>query len=343
MVAHSLARSVRLYIPPKTPTFVCTMRICPILLLFSPVLLLAGCNPEPNPGPRIDLVGSTAPPLLSSNRLSTVPADTFTTRVYAEARDGGPVLTRLRIVVDYIPLRNPFEYPTPITNFNPKDGPKDLQFVYLDSVLAPGTRAIAFQFRAVTRSTSGSERWEFQVEDEENRSNKRGYQLTLRNIDSLLVFHRYTLRLQAPTNRGARSFASLSSGLALPAFSLGSRSAENRELIDLVYAPITGQRPGLASPNDPLLPLTGWATRRATELRRTTINPTDFAGIDTQAEIQAAFDNGVVFPSATRTGTLTQNQVVAFRTIDRKVGVMLVESFPTAPTAAIQMQVRVTK
>ncbi|HLK98331.1 MAG TPA: hypothetical protein VK364_11235, partial [Hymenobacter sp.] len=80
-----------------------------------------------------------------------------------------------------------------------------------------------------------------------------------------------------------------------------------------------------------------------TQLRSTTLNPTDFAAIDTQAELQAAFDNGVAFTPTSRTGALNQNQVVAFRTVENKVGVMLVESFPTAPTAAIQMQVRVTK
>jgi len=319
------------------------MRIRPFLLLFSAGVLLAGCNPEPNPGPRIDLVGSTSPALLSANRVSNVPADTFTTRVFAEARNTstGPVLTRLRIVVDYLPQRNPIAYPP--TNFDPETVPKDLQFVYLDSVLAPGTRAVAFQYRAVTRSTSGRERWEFRVEDEEGRTNKRGYQFTLRNNDSLLVYHRYSLRLQAPVNRGARSFVSLSSGLALPAFALGPRTAGNRNLIDLVYVPISGSRPGIASPNDPSLALTGWVTRRTTQLRNTTISAQDFSGLDTEAELRAAFTNGTPFPLGSRTGTLAQNQVLAFRTEEDKVGVILVENFPTAPTDAILMQVRVTK
>ena len=127
-------------------------------LLFS--VLLSGCNPEPNPGPRIDLVGSTSPAFLSSDRLSTTPADTFTTRLFAEARDtvNGPALTRLRITVDYTPTRNPYTYPT-TTAFDPALVPKDtLPLVYLDSVLAPANAPLRFSIpplRAALPAGSG--------------------------------------------------------------------------------------------------------------------------------------------------------------------------------------------
>ena len=314
-------------------------------LLFS--VLLSGCNPEPNPGPRIDLVGSTSPAFLSSDRLSTTPADTFTTRLFAEARDtvNGPALTRLRITVDYTPTRNPYTYPT-TTAFDPALVPKDtLPLVYLDSVLAPGKRAIAFQYTAVTRSTSGRERWTFQIEDAEGGSNKRSYQLTLRNPDSLLTYHRYTMRLQAPRTRKSRSFATLASGLMLPAFAVGSSPDQraNRDSVDLVYQSISGGQPGLAAPADPTVTLTGWLQKRATEFRRTTLDANAFGSADTAPELLAAFNVGIAFTPRTRTGSLSKGQVVAFRTASGKTGLILIEEFPTAPAAAIQAQVRITK
>lgn len=317
-----------------------------LLLLLFPVVL-AGCNPDPNPGPRIDLVGSTSPPFLSSSRLSSLPADTFTTRVFAEARDNenGPALTRLRITVDYTPNRNPYIYPTS-TAFDPALVPKENQpLVFLDSVLAPGQRSIAFQYRAVTRSTTGRERWTFQVEDVEGRTSQRAYQLTLRNTDSAQVFHRYPLRLQAPLARTSRSFVMLSSGIVLPAFAVGPSpsQAANRDSIDLVYQSITGGQPGLAAPADPTLTLTGWPRKRATEFRRTALNATDFGNTDTVPELLAAFAAGTAFTPSTRTGSLSKAQVVAFRTATGKTGLLLVEDFATAPATAILMQVRITK
>lgn len=326
------------------------MRLRLLPLLASP-LLLVGCNPEPNPGPRIDLVGSTTPAFLSADRSSTTPADTFTTRVFAQARDtlSGPALTRLRITVDYSPYRNPYIYPT-TTAFDPKLVPKETtSFVYLDSVLAPGKRAVAFQYTAVTRSTSGRETWTFQVEDTEGASNKRSYRLTLRNTDSLLTYHRYTLRLQAPRTRNSRSYLALSAGLALPAFALGASTAQNRDSIDVVYLPLGVGARGLAAPADPTVPLAAWSpgSKRATEFRRTAVGFTfnNFTEADTTPELLAAFNAGTAFAPSTRTGTLTKGQVVAFRTAGEKpkVGLLYIEDFPTAPQAAILLQVRITK
>jgi hypothetical protein len=317
-----------------------------LLLLFaSPLLLLAGCNPEPNPGPRIDLVGGTSPALLSASRTSTVPADTFSTRVFAESRDtvSGPPLTRLRITVDYVRNRNPYIYPVGIP-FDPDRVPTEkAPLVYLDSVLAPGKRAIAFQYSAVARSTSGKETWTFQVEDTEGASNKRSYVLTLRNPDSLLTYHRYTLRLQAPLTRKSRSYLALSAGLALPAFALGPTTAANRDSIDVVYLPLAGGARALAAPADPALTLRSWATRRRTEFRTTTLNEAGFTAADSPAELLAAFTAGTVLTTPTNTGVLTKGQVIAFRTASNKTGLLYIDDFPTAPQLAVQLRVRITK
>ena len=153
------------------------------------------------------------------------------------------------------------------------------------------------------------------------------------------------MRLQAPRTRKSRSFATLASGLMLPAFAVGSSPDQraNRDSVDLVYQSISGGQPGLAAPADPTVTLTGWLQKRATEFRRTTLDANAFGSADTAPELLAAFNVGIAFTPRTRTGSLSKGQVVAFRTASGKTGLILIEEFPTAPAAAIQAQVRITK
>lgn len=312
------------------------MRFSPILLL---LFALAACNPDPKPGPRLDLVGSTR--FLSADRASTTPADTFTTRFYAEMRGRDAAsLKALRVRVRYTPTRNPIDYPTPYDADRAPQDPGPL--TYLDSLLPAGQREAAFQFTANTRTTSGVEQWVFEAEDTDGNVTQRTFRLRLRNADSTLVYHRYTLRVSAPTGPGARSYVALLPGLALPPYALRNRP-DNQALIDVAYVPLASNAPSLAVPTDPLAQLGNWANRRATQLRRTTLNEEAFNSADTAGELQAAFTNGTDFATATNTGPLVRNQVVAFRTADNKTGLLFIQEFPTAPTAAILMRVRITK
>lgn len=303
--------------------------------------LLAACNPDPNPGPRLDLIGSSR--FLSTDRVTNTPGDTFTTRLFAQARDtsNGPELRHLRIRIGYTPTFNPVVYPvSTVVDLN--SFPQD-ELVYLDSTLKPGTRQVAFQFTAGSRTTSGREQWTFEVEDADGTKNSRGFRVAVRNNDSALVYHRYTLRLPGPTRPGARRFLALRPGLTFPSYSLRT-NARNQALIDLVYLPGSGS--SLASPNDPLLSssLSSWATQRVTQLRSTTLNEAAFGNVDTETELVTAFNNGTAFaPVATRTGPLTKGQVFAFRTADNHTGVAYVQELLTAPTNAVLLQVRVTK
>lgn len=315
------------------------MRFCSMLFLWGAGLALAACNPDPNPGPQIDLVGSSR--FLSTDRRTTTLGDTFTTRIYAQSRDtsNGPELRHLRIRVEYAPTFNPIVYPAP--PFDPTNFPKD-NLIYLDSTLKAGQRQIAFQFTAGNRTTSGRENWTFEVEDADGRVSSRGFRVAVRNNDSALVYHRYTLRLPAPNLPAARRFLALRPGLALPAFTLRT-SAANQALIDLVYLPGAGS--SLAAPNDPLLnsALASWTTRRATQLRSTSLTQANFESLDTETELTNAFTTGSAFTPATRTGALTKGQVVAFRTADNSTGVIFVQDLLKAPTPAALLQVRVTK
>lgn len=321
------------------------MRLHLLLLLLASVLL-ASCNPEPSAGPRVDLVGATR--YLSASRTSTSPADTFTTRVFADKRNSDDAnISRLLITVDYTPTPNPYAYPA--TGFN-RDNilPKVFSLVYLDSMVQGSQqRAVAFQFTANTRTTSGRELWTFRAFDTDGASNARSYQLSLRNADSaLVVYHRYSLLLPAPSNAGSRSYLSLLPGLTLPSVSL-RQSPENQNLIDLVYFQLPNGGRALATPNDPEFVARSafWTTRRATQLRATTLDSAAFATADTTA-ILSAFSQSTALGIPTRTGPLAargSGRVLAFRTADRKTGLIFIQSFLTAPTPAMRLQVRITK
>lgn len=320
----------------------------PYLLFFTlGSVLLAACNPEPSAGPRVALVGSTR--FLSASRSSITPGDTFSTRVFADKYDPNDAdLKRLLISVEYVRSRYPYPYPS--TGFDPDDVPKETgRLIFLDSVLTgEQQQSVAFQFQAGTRTTSGREIWRFQADDIDGKSNDGGFTLTLRNTDSLLTYHRYTTILPAPINYRSRSYISLLSGLALPSFSL-RQHPENQDLIDLVYLTLPSGGRALATPNDATFKSQSafWITRRATQLRTTTLDSAAFTATTTPAQLEAAF-NAVGGTVVTSTGALPSRgtgRVFAFRTADApaKSGLIFVQSIITVPTPAIRMQVRITK
>ncbi|MBO0360890.1 hypothetical protein J0X19_23220 [Hymenobacter sp. BT186] len=309
--------------------------------------LLASCNPEPSAGPRVALVGSSR--FLSASRSSTVPGDTFSTRVFADKYDPNDAdLSRLLITVEYIRSRNPYVYPS--TGFEANDVPNDAgQLIFLDSVLTgEQQQSVAVQFQAGTRTTSGREIWRFKADDVDGESNEGGFTLRLRNADSLLTYHRYTTILPAPISYQSRSYISLLSGLALPSFSL-RQHPENQSLIDLVYLPLPNGGRALATPQDPTFTnrSTFWTNRRATKLRATALDSAAFTAATTPAQLEAAFaaPNGTLITSTGALPSRGAGRVFAFQTADSpaKTGLVFVQSIITVPTPAIRMQVRITK
>ncbi|MDF7812723.1 hypothetical protein [Hymenobacter sp. YC55] len=331
-----------------------------LLLFLCASALLTSCSLDDESGPRVDLVGGTR--FLSASRTVTTAAntsalaDTFTTRVFAEKRDDGAELDRLVITVEYSPSPFPFVYPS--TAFN-LDSLYKIKYpvVYLDTMLTGKQRqSIAFQFKANTRTTSGREKWIFDAYDADNNKNSRSFTLSLRNSDSLraATYHNYTVILPAPTTPYARNSISLLSGLTLPPNAL-RRRIENQDLIDLAYLPLANGERALASPNDPelirtnrLFNPTNWLSRRTTSMRSTDLDSARFASTADTAAFRSLFSSGVVPTISTRTNALRARgtgRVLAFRTSDSpaRYGLIFIQSFLTAPTPAIKMQVRITK
>ncbi|QKG58463.1 hypothetical protein GKZ68_18600 [Hymenobacter sp. BRD128] len=322
--------------------------------------LLAGCGAKTNGPLALYFVGSSR--FTTGNKTGLGPADTLATNLYAitdTTTDKTNHLTHFTATVRYTPQRAPFAYPTPITSFI-NNVPADSLVTFMDSTLTRGD----FLYTPVfgVRTTAGTERWTFTVQDKVNGSSARSFVLAMRRADSLVVFHDYTLKLRVPaTGVAARRFLDLKSGLALPAYSVLGNTVVNKksigpasdaqalqQLTDVLILP-DGLRlvsPDSASQHTPLDPIR-WpvANRRSTRFRLTTFSATDFTSAQDVMTIQNQFTGtGRAYLPA-----LAVNQVYAFRafrpTSNTPVyGLMLVRSVPNGTSAVgLQLEVRLAK
>lgn len=361
--ACALGGGQRSRIRARLPTFAFAMRY---LLLFLSLTFLAACsNDKNNTGQRLDFVGTTR--LTSSNRTGLGPADTLASRVYAEATDSRQILTRLRITVTYMPRRNPFVYPTPVSSLirDLIDNNPDPAFIYLDTLLTnspQGTNAQNFLFTSVfgVRTTTGSERWQYELLDpSENVVASRAFKLSMRRPDSLLTYNEYTFKLGVPASgRAARRFLHLRPGLALPAYTVLSvsnqLSPQQKALQDSTDLIMQPDGLTITSPDAAMLVLnsTRWSgARRATRIYLTSLTATAFASQTTNATIAAIYTNSAATAPTlgTTVGPVQAAQVYVFRTggPTPRYGLMQVLSVPTSTTtsttAGLQLVVRMAK
>ncbi|MCC3153718.1 hypothetical protein Q3A66_01270 [Hymenobacter sp. BT770] len=338
-----------------------------LLLLFLPVLLGA-CSKTATPV-QLDFIGTTT--LTSGNKVVN-PTDTLTTRAYAVGNDN--LLKRLRIAVTYKPGPEPILYPVPISGYDPKTGPPEKEIVYLDSLLnpivgsnndSPKGGEFLFENRFSARSTSGTELWQYTATDVAGETASRAYRLTVRKTDSAAVYHNYTTVLRpvprTDTTRAARStrarsrvFLNLRYGLLLPKYALLNQEnslQSNQPLIDLIALSSDGTTVSLSAPADTrvlVLNAASWpvANRRATELRATRLTLAEFSTATTAAAFNAAFTNGTAFSDPLTTGTLTKNQVIAFRVAEgtaTHTGLLLVSDVVLGTAPALSCSVKVQK
>ncbi|MGI4885926.1 MAG: hypothetical protein ACRYFR_13280 [Janthinobacterium lividum] len=336
-----------------------------------PLLALAAACTKIAFSPRLDFVGATR--FISASRIvttATVTADSLASKIYAQTADlaDGPSLTRLTIRLTSSPTRTPVLYPTPISSYRATDTPTDPRLVYLDSVLASGTKEIAFTNLLTGRTASGVDLWEYAVTDATGSTASRAYRLTLRRTDSITaVVHSYRAYfgavpvgqsgtpLTAAQNQ-ALAYINLRQGLLLPHFavaytnpeSVASRAA-NRALVDLVC---TSQGPTLrlVSTKSGSLVTTGWGTNtHSTALRATTLVANDFIALTTNALLSSTFASGTVANGdSLQTAPLVKGAVIAFRiaataTSDQKYGALLIADLVRTPATIVTCQVLVQK
>jgi hypothetical protein len=338
------------------------------LLLFFGLSLLTACSDiTQNSGQRIDFVGS--PRLTSSNKATSTPGDTLASRIFAEAspNDTSQRLTRLRITVTYLPKRDPFLYPTPVSSLNRDliDNNPDAPFIYLDTLLPARSRSLLFTSLFGVRTTAGAERWQYELLNPDNSVQaSRAFRVSMRRSDSLNTYHDYTLKLAAPANGvGTRRFLHLNAGLALPAYSvlstttsLPASQADLQKLTDLIRLPdgLTFVTPDAPASGTFKLDAQRWplANRRATRIYLAADTAATYAALLTDAAIRDVYDRAQTAGGSSlgqRIGPVAAGQVYAYRTADPtpRYGVILIVSVPvstsTTTTTGLQMQVRTAK
>ncbi len=308
-------------------------------------LLATGCGDKMNAPLRLFFIGSGR--FTTGGRTLTQP-DTLATRLYATVDDTNPAgLQNFTAKVTYTPLRAPFAYPAPPNQFNYASLARTSEtIIYLDTTFAAGTRELLYTQVFGSRTTSGSERWEFIITDGKNTSS-RTLTLAVRRPDSLLQYHDYTLNLDAGSQgAAARRFVQLRSGLALPAYAVVPRAPspahrEQQDLTDLIV-PVGGT--SLVAPSDANAGLgPRWnGSRRDTRFVLTTLTDTDLGSIRDTTAIKQLF----VGPGTTRTAPLVARQVYAFRTTDQPrptFGLLLVQTLPSGTTQGLRLRVLVAK
>ncbi|OGX83554.1 hypothetical protein [Hymenobacter coccineus] len=337
------------------------------LLRVLPLLVLAAACTKIAFSPRLDFVGATR--FVSVSRIvttATVTADSLASKIYAQAADlkNDPDLMRLRITLNSKPTRTPVLYPVPINSYQASDTPPDPELVYLDSLLAPGTKDIAFTNLFSGRTASGVDTWEYTVTDAEGSTASRAYRLSLRRTDSLTaVVHSYRAYfgavpvgqpgtpLTAAQNQ-ALAYVNLRQGLALPHFAVSATNptrAANRALVDLVCTS-QGTTLRLVSTMSGTLATAAWGPNtHATALRATTLTATDFILLNTNALLASTFTAGtVVGGDPLRTDALVKGAVIAFQTAavgnsGQKYGALLIADLVRTPATVIICQVLVQK
>ncbi len=313
------------------------MRFC---RLFSGVILvaaaaLAACEKTAAPV-RLDFVGDTN--LTSSDRILNA-ADTFRTRVFAAAVAGGPLLKHLKISVTYSPGLRPINYPVLLSSFKTSDAPPDTTLILLDKDLPGQPPEYRFTPTFGARSTSGTERWTYTVTDVDGQTNTRSYRLTVRKADSAAVYQSYALlpTLQ-PNEERARPYFALRPGLLLPRFAVDTQPATQAQ-IDLVAVNDNGGI-SLAAPKA----VATWpGPKRATTLRRTTLDATKFTAVLTAAGLATEYNNAPPAVDPLRSGSLTDAVVLAFRTEDGRYGLLSISKPTLTPFPAFSCAVRMQK
>ncbi|MVN76509.1 hypothetical protein GO988_09255 [Hymenobacter sp. HMF4947] len=319
------------------------MRFLLFLLLAT---ALVGCTKTSGPL-KLYFIGSTR--FTSGNRAAG-PADTLATRLYIDDTGARPAgLTHLRITVDYSPRRAPYAYPSPITSFMfASVTPATEQIVYLDSAFATSSTSalpteLLFTNVYGARTSTGTERWTYQVTDQASNTVSRTFIISQRRADSTLVYNDYTLRLNTPPiGPGARRFIDLKSGLALPTFTV-AKAPELQRLTDVILL----ADGSLASPDALVAPRLNDATwpmanRVRTRFAKTTLTATTFLNVTDTLSIRQLF----AAPGISTLPGLTVGDVYAFR-----ISASTSSPFPTqygllyvvSSTSGLQVQIRTSK
>ncbi|RDC65357.1 hypothetical protein [Adhaeribacter pallidiroseus] len=285
----------------------------PFLFIFFTVLVTA-CNNDSEAPTVLQLVSSTGQDYVSENR-TVLGGTRVITGVYAQAPTENVSLTKF------------------VVTFNHDSLDKQTPIVFLDSTLATDTKTFAMQVAYTPRNLANKEIWRFTITD----SNSKTYQKEIRIKTTSTVntaksnYYTYTnvvlSRLKNPKkpfidSTGLFGFAS-ATGTSFPAYAVKQPGVATQ--IDLLFNDFRAQKPSLSTVN-------------SNTLVNTTLTTGRFDSITNVTMLTNAYP--VNAPTVIKLENLKTNQVLAFKSVSNKVGLLrIVKAHKTLDSLTINVKV----
>ena len=275
------------------------------LFCLSSLLLLAGCENEPEPRNRFDFAAGAS--YTSGNRSITA-GEILSTSLYAETASGNTKFTKLTITCNYDTTVSISGKPT---------------ITYLDSALNTSNLAMVFTVgsrgRASGNQISGREYWTFTLEDDQKKTYVKKYRLV--SSHPAAGFQTYSSVFYHKSALENIRYFSTTTGVAYPGY-LGRNAF--KDSVDFFF-----QIDNLSQNAFSL---------RSSENRKTTFRPTSltteqFTALNTASAIAEAFTaaNPAAEVSQIPKSKTDPVQIVAFKTARNKIGVMRLDTLQVLP------------
>ncbi len=277
-------------------------------------ILITGCNKDSESKSVLQLVSSTGSNFISDNR--TLAGGTpVITGVFAQAATDNQSLAKFKVTFNYDSL----DITPPV--------------VYLDSALGPGTRAFSMPVTYTPRNLKGIEIWKFIITDDKGKEYVRDIQLkTTSSNTNRSVIYTYSnvllrrFKFEGKDSLGLISFAS-ADGTSLPYYVVKQSSIAGK--IDLTLNSIITEKPNLTA-----------ASVNATSLQMTILTPENFDAINTVVALQESYPKT---EGQTRLSNLKANQIIAFKSITSKVGILRIKAIKPNTVDSLLFDVKIEK
>jgi hypothetical protein len=195
----------------------------------------------------------------------------------------------------------------------------------------------------VAQATAGVERIEFKVTDNDGQTAMVDLEITTTLVTSDEIDSWTERILGSWSNPTGSSFASINGNV----YTLDEAFA-NQAIIDYMYWWGASTSATIGAPDDAnaalvfntgQFALDNWTTKNATRFKTTTVTSAAFDAITVGSEIVDIATGA----DQTRIGTLATNQVIAFKTVTNKYGLIRVKSFVSGSDGTMTIDVKVQK
>ncbi|MDQ3291478.1 MAG: hypothetical protein M3Q05_09335, partial [Bacteroidota bacterium] len=272
-----------------------------LLLIIS--LSVISCNDDSEAPTVLQLVSSTGQTYVSEDR-KLAGGSPVNTGVYAQAPSADVTLTNFKVTFTY----DTTSKPNPIN-----------VVTYLDSTLAPNTSTFAMVVPYVPRNQLNKEIWRFTITDSKGKEYNKIINLSTTSANTTKsTIYTYTnvvlSRVKNPRNSlDSLGFVGFNSalGTSFPAYAVKQPSLN--PLIDLFF-----NKSGTSKPSLSLAGIKG------DSLRLTTLTSPEFDAVNNVSGLNSAYP--AANPSYATIENLQPNQVLAYKTVNNKVGLLRINT-----------------